>query len=132
MDLVADDSRRRFGLARQGRLVQAQVERGKELAVCDHLIARLELRQVPDHDVLDRHAPYVSVTVHPRLRRDQQREPVQGALGAHLLRDPDTGVGYDQPRNSASRQSPNASVSTPNPARIALKTVKTLARTMLA
>ena len=52
---VSGSVMRRFGLARQDRLVQLKVCRGYERAVGDELVPGLKHDHVVDHDLLDRH-----------------------------------------------------------------------------
>ena len=67
-----------------------------------------------------------------RRRRDERGEPVERALRAHLLRDPDRRVRDEHAEEERVLPLAEASVAAPATARIRLKTVKTLARTMLA
>ncbi len=94
-NLLANGAPRGLRLAGEDRLVEPQIGGREQLPVGRDLIARLEQRDILDEDVLDGHRPHAPVAPDPRVRGDEQREPIQGALGADLLGDADGGVGDD-------------------------------------
>ena len=96
-NLLTDGAPGRLRLAGQDRLVEPQVGGGQDRPVGDHLIARREQHDVVDDDLLDLDRADSAVAPHVRVRRDQQREPVERPLRPHLLADPDRRVGDDDP-----------------------------------
>ena len=85
----------RLALPGQDRLVDGEAARHQHGSVGDHLVARLQPHDVPGDDAFDGQLRDRAVAAHARLRGDQEREPVENALGADLLDDPDERVGHD-------------------------------------
>ncbi len=82
----------RIGLPRDQRLVDLEPVDRQHVPVDDDLVARLQGEHVVEHDVADRMLRLLAVADDPRLRRSQHREPIEGALRAQLLDDPDQRV----------------------------------------
>ncbi len=80
------------GLAGEQRLVDLEVPRLNDLSIDDDLIAGPDLQQVVEHHLADGDLLHPAVTHHPRPRRAEQGEALQGGLGAQLLDDADGGV----------------------------------------
>ena len=93
--LLTDRVRDRLGLAGQDRLVQTQVAGRDQPPVGHQLVAGLDQQDVADDHLADGDQAHGAVPSHPRLRRNEQREAVQRALGPHLLGDADRRVGHD-------------------------------------
>ena len=94
--LIAGPLDDRVGLASEQRLVDLQAGRFEHVAIDDELVAGAELDDVVGDDVgaSDRAAHPVAPDGRAGLADD--REVVQGALGAQLLDDPDRAVGDDE------------------------------------
>ena len=91
----------RVGLAGQQRLVDLQAVGLQHLAVDDDLVAGPELDDVAEHDLGggDLGGDPVAPDAGPGLADD--RQGVQGLLGAQLLDDADAGVGDDHEAEQA-------------------------------
>ena len=63
-----------------------------QLSVGDDLVTRLDAQQVARHDLVDGNGSRDPVANDGRRRRDERGEPVERALRADLLRDPDRRV----------------------------------------
>ena len=66
-----------------------------DAAVAGHLVAALEDDEVVEHDVAEAHIRRLPVANHMRLGGGDDRESVDGHLGAHLLEDTDADVAQD-------------------------------------
>ena len=84
-DLLLDWAR----LARQQRLVDFQARGRQHRAVHAHLITQGQLDDIVDHDVARRNHRHRPVAQDGRLRRIDNRQGVQRALGAQLRDDAD-------------------------------------------
>jgi hypothetical protein len=57
------------------------------------LVSGSEAHEVPGHHLVDVERAGLAVAHDGGGRRHERRQPLEGALGAHLLDDPDRGVG---------------------------------------
>jgi hypothetical protein len=82
----------RLGLAGENRLVDGERGRRLETSVGDDLVARLQLDEVAGDELVHADQSRLAVADDACGRGDEGRQPVEGSLGAELLRDPDRGV----------------------------------------
>ena len=95
VDLVPLGFADRARLAGQHRLVELQPPAFDDLRVRRHLLAGTDPHDVVEHDLVVRHLDVPALAAHQEVRRHQDRELVQGALGAQLGDDADAGVDDD-------------------------------------
>src|SRR5215207_8313189 len=85
----ADDGAR---LPCEDGLVEGDSVRVDEMTVRDNLVSRLDAQQVAGDDLVDGGCSRDPVTNDGRRRRDERSKPVERALRADFLRDPDRRV----------------------------------------
>ena len=121
----------RVALAGEQRLVDLEPVGVAHHAVARDLVAGAQLEQVVEHDRFDRDLGDVAVAHDPGARRVEHRELVERALGPHLLDDADERRSRPaRCRTVASWIGPTTMMTASIAPRIALKRVKTLARTI--
>src|SRR5450759_3661751 len=91
-DGVASRAGRRFGLAGENRLVDAQINRLQENPIRNHLLAGLKESDIAHDDLRGRDRLLDAAAPYPRPRSHEQREPLQLELRSNLLRDADRRV----------------------------------------
>ena len=94
-DLVALALGHLVALAGEDRLVERERPCRDHAPVGDDLVAGLQVEGVAHHHLVHRQLGQLAVAPGVGLGRREQRQAVEGALGAHLLEDPDRRVGDD-------------------------------------
>jgi hypothetical protein len=93
--LVAGPLVDRVGLTGQQRLVDLETGGDGDDAVGGHLVAGAHVDEVVEHHRFDRALDHGAVAHHPGEGGGEHGEAVEGALGPHLLDDPDGRVGHE-------------------------------------